>query len=1016
MKTLPVQLRIAENIEYSNEFEQLIDEIERQLPPHEKFSDETFNYHQKDHGPTLDTRNSSMHDGALFLTEALLERFEHDVELNKLAQQTKALLTRLKQQVENNQDNKVSVFTSTDVVNQRKKLLQPSTLSIAMALQPLLQHPKVGVISSKLSFGQIIQKLYREIDLAEAFYLATQPRPAVISISKAPSRGKLNTPTLIAQMDVPIDIFDEARTTAYARGIEKLPEEIQAIKALNIADINLTAPPKIPVAKSGFFAGIAKIFNFLKQLFKPNSVTMGILPETTWFQQLSPLHQLLTKKVVDNGDIYTLSSRLDLTLPIPRNYAKHTIITSNSKGIKTAHHHRCSHVGSRAGEAESITPEEALKSAIARTEEVALIQAHEAAKRAYAAGKIPSGEGNDNVIIIENELLLLQSLITPIPGREPDFTLSQHKTLAIQALQQKYEEQGILVTINDKNYFVKFKVFDTNYCQNIGRIIDFTKNGKYAQQAKALCRFIKETTLPDRFIAERDRLQDLWVQDRSNHNLFKQVCGFNEALELLHCTSYKAFRKKLAACKYIAADVQITLDALYQQEALLNATYTSIVTSYNLNREMHLAGLEIFLVRRLGSLPVSFCFSGKDREQLCTNYADAIEIYCNITGKLPRFDDNVDENNDLFAEIQALLFLSQHGAIVAATNALGSEGIKTPYMYLPKNVQNKIIQMSGNPDILKLSEQLASNNDIHKLLTAEFASNIMVHLLNARLKNAEILSVLRDEARAANAGKPSKPAAVASPVHADVIADEAGGNIQNNNISALLADVIEAQPFVESEIIDAGDNPAVVQANIPVAEAMPIPAFAVSSRLKDSLQEFKQAIIDAIHDKQRLAKEKGMPLLSKRGGKVINVEGKMFILPAQLADILMFVTESLQQLEENEKDSLWLANALAKANVLMQETQKKSIEESSFRTEDTKNLYATVLVDGLLDLNVHLYDALERVEQLIKPQPHKPINLSNCAFVAKQAFVMHQQAQRNGIDSGVEEAESCYSNAAASYI
>jgi hypothetical protein len=129
-----------------------------------------------------------------------------------------------------------------------------------------------------------------------------------------------------------------------------------------------------------------------------------------------------------------------------------------------------------------------------------------------------------------------------------------------------------------------------------------------------------------------------------------------------------------------------------------------------------MAALEEFIVTRLGGISYGSCVSGKDRKGLETIYTDAMELYLHTRRRLPRYDDisRSPEERRIFVEIFADLFVSRHQQNSAGLNALGSDGIKTPELYLPDDIQQAI--KARNPQLLAESDRLASNNELDKLL------------------------------------------------------------------------------------------------------------------------------------------------------------------------------------------------------------------------------------------------------------------------------------------------------------
>jgi DNA-binding protein Fis len=182
-------------------------------------------------------------------------------------------------------------------------------------------------------------------------------------------------------------------------------------------------------------------------------------------------------------------------------------------------------------------------------------------------------------------------------------------------------------------------------------------------------------------------------------------------------------------------------------------------------REMHLAALEEFIIKRLGGLSHSSCISGKDREASEILYADAMELYYRRYGVLPKYGESNEQERQKFADIFADLFLSYHQQLNAGQNAKGAEAIKTPEMYLPEYIRNTIIVKSNNPEIFEQSHGVAKNNTLKdvfkgaKKLSADEKANSLNEFASLEPKkeaklgapkkvlSAELTLLLRDKKR-----------------------------------------------------------------------------------------------------------------------------------------------------------------------------------------------------------------------------------------------------------------------------
>lgn len=194
--------------------------------------------------------------------------------------------------------------------------------------------------------------------------------------------------------------------------------------------------------------------------------------------------------------------------------------------------------------------------------------------------------------------------------------------------------------------------------------------------------------------------------------------------------------KLIALAKKSLAPDSPAVQAANELSTLIEIGLVKNLTADN-QLQLHMAALEEFITTRLGGISYGSCVSGKDRKGLETIYTDAMEIYFHLRGRLPRYDDNTlsPEERRIFVEIFADLFVTRHQQNSAGLNALGADGIKTPALYLPEDIQLAINKR--NPTLLAESDRLASNNELNKLLEKGKHSK---HLHTSRTPSPELLT------------------------------------------------------------------------------------------------------------------------------------------------------------------------------------------------------------------------------------------------------------------------------------
>lgn len=97
------------------------------------------------------------------------------------------------------------------------------------------------------------------------------------------------------------------------------------------------------------------------------------------------------------------------------------------------------------------------------------------------------------------------------------------------------------------------------------------------------------------------------------------------------------------------------------------------------------ASYEQIIIEAVGGINTGSCKSGKDRKGLEINHTNSMREYFQLTGRLPRHDDNKIYRKQ-FVDIQARKMMTDHQSRNAALNASGCHGLKRIEKNLPKDV------------------------------------------------------------------------------------------------------------------------------------------------------------------------------------------------------------------------------------------------------------------------------------------------------------------------------------------
>ncbi|MDR3501914.1 MAG: oxidoreductase [Legionella sp.] len=151
-------------------------------------------------------------------------------------------------------------------------------------------------------------------------------------------------------------------------------------------------------------------------------------------------------------------------------------------------------------------------------------------------------------------------------------------------------------------------------------------------------------------------------------------------------------------------------------KAVLNSGVGSTNFFDYYGRELFLSSLEQLMFNVSKDYSFGSCVSGKDRKAIESIHTDAMCRYKYEYGFWPEFTD-IGQDRINFINIFVDIYLSRHHHEHAGHNAPGSEGIKTPYKYLPADIAAEIIKRLNHDKALIYDDRLATNNEIRKVTT-----------------------------------------------------------------------------------------------------------------------------------------------------------------------------------------------------------------------------------------------------------------------------------------------------------
>lgn len=449
-----------------------------------------------------------------------------------------------------------------------------------------------------------------------------------------------------------------------------------------------------------------------------------------WFRVLKDYEKKYLIAFLDGVDLNTelgetinaLSSKLRI-VPVPANYQEHILITQvkNEKGeIQTITHapeKRSSHAASRDVNklGEKIRETHAnnnVEKMIDDLIEQKIAEIKKIIEDKNFEEKIGEASVNENGNLVINVPILYQTLITPLlpvvpDSIKPDRALDDDKNKAVAYLRMKMANQSWVL---GKNVEVKFDLISTNHPLNAGRYRDPTTSASLssAEVSKMLRGLTGEKAFGKKSLIsyKKDDLQQMSGLEAKILSRNPLLVGKEKEVHLL-------------------AEACVTLAKIINHKKL-----AFILGEY---RELYLSSLEQIIVDLAGGCSLGSCVSGKDRKGIEIVHTDAMKIFYTKYNRLPPlYPETPGQKSDfeLFSKIFAEVYCTRHQHTVAALNAPGAFGMKTPTMYLAKPLINAIQAWYKDHDkvntpyeglsrikILREDDKRASNNEIKKIVT-----------------------------------------------------------------------------------------------------------------------------------------------------------------------------------------------------------------------------------------------------------------------------------------------------------
>jgi hypothetical protein len=434
--------------------------------------------------------------------------------------------------------------------------------------------------------------------------------------------------------------------------------------------------------------------------------TVVQLPQ--WYLLLPKHQQAFLKQALSGVDkvedaVSFLSSR-HRTLPAPANFGAHSIIRINNQGesqILSAKRYRSSHIVSRD-----------------------LIQAK-------IPEKVQHRHSDSNLEQVmryatEEQQRLLQTLISPLAIS--DSILSSVASLVELPPDSELYKQARSTVMRSSH---AAKTSQHNHPFNLAKWIYYTTAKD--EDSLALIKQTEKTIdgLQQKVDELRQKITSLELES-SALNLLEKPTGKRMALlqeQNINLQDQLRFNERKEKLVSLVKNYKTVIDS-----PVGSATFFD-----DKGRELFLSSLEQLIIMKQEGYSYGSCVSGKDRKAIELMHTDAMIMYETCYKKWPQFTDpDSSPERNRFVAIVADLYISGHQQELAGQNAPGSEGIKTPERYLPKDICDEINRRLGSEERLKRDDRLATDNEVKNIFTNLFKMLIDELELKAQLVSRQL--------------------------------------------------------------------------------------------------------------------------------------------------------------------------------------------------------------------------------------------------------------------------------------
>lgn len=212
-----------------------------------------------------------------------------------------------------------------------------------------------------------------------------------------------------------------------------------------------------------------------------------------------------------------------------------------------------------------------------------------------------------------------------------------------------------------------------------------------------------------------EKTEQVKFDEKTRHSMEKML-GYCVKLYPLSVAQEKILSENLFVASIVKACEGVAGEDLSATKVVKNAATSLFALAPEFDPDahnLHLAARFLILAESVGITGLLTCVSGKDRTALVLTIKQAMEIFFQKMGYSYDSGNAIEADREQMSRIVAQLYANQHHMEFASQNAPGAYGIKHIHKYLPVYYVKAIAALGLDS---YMEDALASMNDLDKLM------------------------------------------------------------------------------------------------------------------------------------------------------------------------------------------------------------------------------------------------------------------------------------------------------------